>query len=242
MEHSHSDGKIGFRALGSWSTYDLSIFSSSVGEMYEAFLIREVRYRLEQEYLTSLDNFVAESEQLYAQSPSWVFSGLGEQWKKEIDLWKKYGILSTPLPIPPFSRNLPFPQPTDAIPSYENIHKQIRALSTPDEWLRIHRVRISSPGGFSFTGIGEIIKELRELIKDIWYRNKQEKALGELQIIFNYLEINRKCSQSKIMMSSQLKEKSYLAKIIQRKLLELKSLEEEGKIDSVPENLDYVPE
>jgi len=49
--------------------------------------------------------------------------------------------------------------------------------------LSVHRIEIASPGGFSFAGLGEPIAQLRELIKDLWYRNRQESERGELEIL-----------------------------------------------------------
>lgn len=36
--------------------------------------------------------------------------------------------------------------------------------------------------GFSFIGLAEIVKEFRELIKDIRYRNRHEERVCELEI------------------------------------------------------------
>lgn len=48
--------------------------------------------------------------------------------------------------------------------------------------LRIARVRMESPGLISFAGLGEPLRQVRELIKDLWYRNSQERERGELEI------------------------------------------------------------
>jgi len=62
-------------------------------------------------------------------------------------------------------------------------------LSNPEQYvppsheLMIDRIEMASPGGFSLRGIGEPIHELRELIKDLCYRNRQERERGELEII-----------------------------------------------------------
>lgn len=36
---------------------------------------------------------------------------------------------------------------------------------------------------FSFTGVSDLLKEVREFVKDIWFRNRQEALLGELMLI-----------------------------------------------------------
>ena len=55
---------------------------------------------------------------------------------------------------------------------------------------------MASPGGFSFEGIGDIIKEFREFIKDIWYRNEKERRYGQLEVIDKYLTIQNKYENS----------------------------------------------
>lgn len=55
-------------------------------------------------------------------------------------------------------------------------------LSTREE-LSVKRIEMASPGGFSLRGMGEPIKEIRELIKDLCYRNRQEKDRGDLEIL-----------------------------------------------------------
>ena len=48
--------------------------------------------------------------------------------------------------------------------------------------LSVQAIHMSSPGSISFTGLGEPIRQLRLLIKDLWYRNRQEKEKGLLAI------------------------------------------------------------
>jgi len=48
---------------------------------------------------------------------------------------------------------------------------------------------MASPGGFSFSGLGEPLRQLRELIKDLWYRNRQERQRGELQILRDKIQV-----------------------------------------------------
>jgi hypothetical protein len=57
--------------------------------------------------------------------------------------------------------------------------------------LRIAAAHISSPGAISFEGLGEPLREVRELIKDLWYRNSQERRQGELVIEQTELKIAR---------------------------------------------------
>jgi hypothetical protein len=58
--------------------------------------------------------------------------------------------------------------------------------------LTIINIQMASPGGFSLKGLGDPLKELRELIKDLWYRNRQERERGNLEILKERLEIASK--------------------------------------------------
>jgi hypothetical protein len=61
--------------------------------------------------------------------------------------------------------------------------------SRPDEFmppaheLVVDNIQMASPGGFSLRGLGEPLREIREFIKDLWYRNRQERERGELDIL-----------------------------------------------------------
>jgi hypothetical protein len=66
---------------------------------------------------------------------------------------------------------------------------QPSVFMTPDESLMISSIKMASPGGFNLRGLGEPIKQLRELLKDLFYRNKQEKKRGELAILREQLQL-----------------------------------------------------
>ena len=73
--------------------------------------------------------------------------------------------------------------------------KQEYYISRPSEYmppsheLVVNRVQMASPGTISLKGLGEPLKQLRELIKDLWYRNRQERKLGDLEIIERQLSL-----------------------------------------------------
>lgn len=46
-------------------------------------------------------------------------------------------------------------------------------------------VYVQPPGGFSFTGLSDILKEFRELLKDVWYRNNFEMRLAVMDVNLN---------------------------------------------------------
>jgi hypothetical protein len=48
--------------------------------------------------------------------------------------------------------------------------------------MTIASVSMNSPGWFSLEGLGEPVRELRRLIKDLWYANRQASKQGKLEI------------------------------------------------------------
>ncbi len=48
--------------------------------------------------------------------------------------------------------------------------------------LRLARARMASPGDISFEGSGEVVEQVREFVKDVRGRNKQERDMAEVAI------------------------------------------------------------
>lgn len=67
---------------------------------------------------------------------------------------------------------------------YEN-----RYVLAPEAQLRVRSWRMASPGKISLEGLGSCIEQLREFVKDLNYRNRQEKELGDLEIARRRLEL-----------------------------------------------------
>lgn len=95
-------------------------------------------------------------------------------------------------------------------------------LSDRDE-LVIEKIEMASPGGFSLRGLGEPIKQLREFIKDLVYRNRQERELGDLKIIEKRLALVTKYNLS----PQQIQ---HIAVEINGSQQELRTLIEAGKL------------
>lgn len=57
--------------------------------------------------------------------------------------------------------------------------------------------KMQPPSGFSFVGLAEIVKEFRELIKDLTYRNKHETLLCEIEICEKLSCFKEKIGQTK---------------------------------------------
>jgi hypothetical protein len=74
-----------------------------------------------------------------------------------------------------------------------------------EDLLSIKSIRMESPGEINlWAGSGEVIHELREFIKDISFRNKQEFELGQLNILKKRLEIMQEHGISKIELTKLL--------------------------------------
>jgi|SRR2546425_1429526 len=56
-----------------------------------------------------------------------------------------------------------------------------KSIGYAAQTLRIRYITIASPGAIALDGLGEPLEQVRELIKDLWYRNKSERQMAELQ-------------------------------------------------------------
>jgi hypothetical protein len=91
--------------------------------------------------------------------------------------------------------------------------------------LRIKRIEIASPGGFTLAGLGEPIREVREFIKDIWYRNRQEREKGDLEILKQKLELvgqgNLPPQQVQVLAMSTIEDAEEVGRLIEGGQLQL---------------------
>lgn len=102
--------------------------------------------------------------------------------------------------------------------------------------LRVRRVAMGSPGLLTFEGLGEVMEQLRQLIKDLWYRNSQEKALGRLEIIEKCLQVRveHKLPLHPVERASERE----MVEIVSDELHNLKELEDSGKLLAIPDHID----
>ncbi len=231
MDNSETKTRfIAFRTQGDWGASDVLTLVSSAAEIYDAFLAVEVQRRREEEHFKAMERSM-EWMHKYMDHP--MHHDFYHMWRDYIQMWRKERIV---IPYPP---PFPFPFAHEIIekPSIAfDIYADIESYTTSENRLRVRRIQIASPGTFSFSGSGEIIREIRELIKDLWYRNKQEKTKGELDIIDKYLTMRRENSDINLPPPRSADKK--LVKVVQEKIHSLRSLEEEGKLLSVPENIE----
>jgi hypothetical protein len=57
--------------------------------------------------------------------------------------------------------------------------------------LRLARARMASPGEISFEGSGEVVEQVREFVKDVRGRNRQEREMSQLQIERERIQLQR---------------------------------------------------
>ena len=233
---------IGFMAMGEWGVTELETFASSVTKIYNVFFALNLKDKIEERQLAFFEDQLELYEHLfieYMDHPK--YHELFRLWRKILRDYRGYKFPYAPL-LPFLS---PFPiEARDALPriTATEIFENFERYPNDEEWLKIYRIRIGSPGGFSFTGIGEILKEVREFIKDIWYRNKQEKIRGQLEIIDEYLSMQRKHRQSNYPSLYSMPSEKELVKVLNEQVNKIRELESKGKLKNVAENIDFLPE
>lgn len=214
-----SPNSIVFRTHGVWSASEFSRFITAVERLYEAFLTVHLVRRS-----------VPRMEEQVAKSLQWW----NEHYSEIQDLYKTWS--DRPQEVN-FGHQI---VPSDFLytlaiqeSSYlAFVHNHIRSVA-PEHQLTIGAVRIGSLGFFSFQGLGEVIQQVREFIKDIKYRNKQEENLGKLKVAREHMQfINEYGFDPLAGPANQIP----LAAIEGSDVLE--QLESAGKLEDIAENID----
>jgi hypothetical protein len=114
--------------------------------------------------------------------------------------------------------------------------------------LMVYRIRIGSDGIFTFTGSLEgIILQVRQLIKDLLFRNKKEKQLKTIEISERILQLINEVDNPDgrgHYRTSPVAKRLYgkILKLLELQLDNLISLESKGKLADISENIEYVPD
>lgn len=226
--------RIGFRSLGKWSVADCASFAVAVSGIYDALLATRVQTRLDEAYREFIDRSLRRLEGM-AGGP------FAQELYMFLREWRKHGapghLASLAFMYGPVPRVGVEEEHRDVYQLYRNID----VYASDVDRLRIFRIHMASPGGFSFEGIGELIGQLRELVKDIWYRNRQERIRGELEIIERYLHLRTHKADIGLPPAAYQPTSPRLVKTVARHVREIKRLEEQGKLGDVVDNLDYEP-
>jgi len=230
-----------FRTAGDWTGDDVIKLVSSVNQMYDVFysyrVVANILREQENEYLRSLER----SEYIfhkYLDHP--MYEEFYHIWRRMLKDWRKYG-RKAPFLMPGFPFQLAIPTTETNIPAPSEIYEERDLYQSEKDKLIIDRIHIASPGGFSFTGIGEIIQQLRELIKDLWFRNNQEKTKGDLEIIEKYLKLQREYSEYNIPPTTSITVDRKMIRELKNGIEQLRLLENEKKLLPVGEHINDRP-
>jgi hypothetical protein len=232
---------IGYRTRGDWNVEDLTTLLQANSRIYNVLSALRNFRSPEENTLETQRKFIDRNESTLSET---------EEGKQYIKLYKSWLALMEKsmsetknhvhpsldlLHIPIFALSITYsnyPLSPGQLYSYEQLVSS----------MRIYRIHMSSPGGISLTGIADIMKEIREFIKDIWFRNSQEKASGQLAIIEKYVDILLKVDTLSEKQKSYLTDVPQLCRILDESVSNLRRLEENKLLDDIPSNLDYITE
>jgi hypothetical protein len=233
MEELKVNNIISFFTQGDWSASDVANLSSSASDLYNVFLALDYSSKLNLLLMLPYKELIDR----YSQRPDQhIFSEYLEVLKKYFEILIKVDMAATDKIPSPFYFPLLATRLSEDFKSVYDIYVNIDAYATNSQKLRVRRIQISSPGKFTFEGSGEIIKQLRELIKDFWYRNKNEKLMGELDIVDKCLKIRRE--NPDLRLPPFPKDILKLTEVIGSSIGKIEQLERDGKLLDVPKNLD----
>ncbi len=236
MAENQDGPRIGFRTRGDWTAADIAILAASASGIYDALLTPTIRKRLESDYVHLMERSLRRYDKIIGHP---MYHELFHLWRESLDMYRKRGLPWVPPPMPFFSPLMGSQSTT--IPAEEAIYADLPRFCPESDRLRVDRVRMSSPGGFSFSGLSDIVKEFRELIKDLWWRNRQERAKGELEIIEHYLSIRMQHPEVDLPGLFYPQSNRNLVEAVSEHVKNLKALEDRGRLEPVPEHLDYLP-
>jgi hypothetical protein len=230
-----------FHTIGSWSGEDVIKLISAANQMYDVFfsyrVVQKVLKKQEKEYYRNLE----ETEYFFRK---YIDHPMHEEfyyiWRRMLKDYRKYGRKMPPM-MPGFPFQLPGTMIETEIPKPSEIYQEKYLFQNEQDKLMIDRIYIASPGGFSFTGIGEILKQIREFIKDLWFRNNQEKKMGDLEIMEKYLKLQKEYSDSNLPpVTSVAIDRKMLAKL-KDSVDQIRSLERDEKLLHVGKHIDHNP-
>lgn len=228
--------RLGFRTAGDWTVQDLESFARAVRTIYDVLLTLRISRELERaRYEYGLDHL----REMEESAPDPFTHELFHAWRRALKRWSGRSsmvpLLLSPFGMPLSSVGLP------NLPCDEDLFESLDLYAANEDRLQLRRVAMSSPGGFNFEGLGELVEQFRELIRDIWFRNRQERTEGDLRIIAKVLELRDTYPNDEIRMPGHIVKRRYLIVKTAESLRELKDLEEQRKLQAPAENLDYEP-
>lgn len=172
-EAKNESSTISFFTDGDWTTGDLELLAVSISRIYDS---RLATYLWSERWANDLKNREGLIKNIFSKREMRYPEPFPfEMWLDVLESGNAAAAIN------------PFGIAVSSTPV--QIYQEIDLYASPDQRCRIHKAKMSPPGGFSFTGIGEILKEFRELIKDIWYRNQQERKKGDIDLIKDKVDL-----------------------------------------------------
>lgn len=207
---------IDFRTSEDWLASDLASVLDSLDQMYNVIALARHLGLMEKE---NLARSLSDAEENWFR-----FQKMGPELDMLLHEWTRYLRRAGPEAVRFFPGLLPNVQ-TSQVSSISNIDQEYGFyLKDPSTFLSqinrlsIKRIKMASPGGFSLKGMGEPIKQLRELIKDLCYRNQQERQMGELELLKKKLGIasehNLSPQQIHVLATKSIEHQQYIGDVI----------------------------
>jgi hypothetical protein len=173
--------KLSFRTDESWTAFELSGVLQGLEGTYATFLLaRHLAVAANQRKQQLGEEYERYLRLLEREGPH--FDILVHEWLRFI---RRVGPTGTPFMFPFGPISVPALESSPQSLGVEIDYYQSRPdeFMSPAQELVIDNIQMASPGGFSLRGLGEPLREIREFIKDLWYRNRQERERGELEIL-----------------------------------------------------------
>ncbi|MGE0266605.1 MAG: hypothetical protein AB7V06_28280 [Candidatus Obscuribacterales bacterium] len=218
---------ITFLTDGTWTTHDLQLLAASVSQIYDARLATLLWTR---RLIDDVENRRRLLKKAFRDPKKRMPAPFFHEW---YEVWTEL-LEKGELPVLPLGAPFPFVIQSD-FPTPVQIYQALDLYADTSERCIILRAQMSSPGGFSFTGLGEIVKEFRELVKDLSYRNSQEKRKGELEI--KKLEVD--LADKYLGLREHLTSSHGLTTTVEQGLRGLIELERNGKLRPISEHIDH---
>jgi len=212
-----------------WTVNDLQALTRSVALIYDSrlatFIWKERQLADLQERKKSLKKSLEKFKR------HWHGPGPYEWYEAWVEMIEEEGAVDVDTPLPFGALRI---SASRDVLSPVQILQSIDLFASRSQRCHIKQAKMSSPGGFSFTGIGEIVKETRELIKDIWYRNRQEKEQGDIDLKLKRIDLIERY----LSLESKLAPSQELIISVSAGVDGLLELEQSGKLKPVDENID----
>jgi len=239
-ENKEGQSLITFRTDGVWNIQDIQSFVSAVASFYTTVYgltkYRRASHEVAEETLYMhkryLEDMMEYAPHPYMKEMMYLWEKMYHNFEKHMKEgypYKKFMKEGYPYPPMPFPGmpNVPEIPRLSAISFIEDIKQSM----IPDYQLQVYRVKMESPGDWSFSGLSDVVREFRELIKDLWFRNSQEKRKGELEI-----EAISRVLRDRYHVPP--KENQKITGILTKDKKALENLEKEGKLLPIPEHID----